>query len=100
MNACRRSSSLPGLRPPPSAADGVDRRLAGQPLGSDGVTASPVPTFRAAPELRGFRPPSTHAGSGEEGGMTDLEVHPAAAVFPMMSEEELDDLAADIYPRR
>ncbi len=49
----------PGLRPPPSAADGVDRGIAVQPLGSDGVSASFVPTFASAPDIRGFSPPPT-----------------------------------------
>jgi hypothetical protein len=42
-----------GLRPPPSAADGVDRGPAVQPFGSDGVTARTVPAFRSSPFIRG-----------------------------------------------
>src|SRR3954451_7878571 len=33
---------------------------------------------------------------GADATMNQFDVHPAAAVFPMMSDEELDDLAADI----
>src|SRR4051794_14033069 len=33
---------------------------------------------------------------GAEAPMNQFDVHPAAAVFPMMSEDELNDLAADI----
>ncbi len=30
------------------------------------------------------------------GGMSELAVHPVAALFPMLSDDELDELAADI----
>lgn len=33
---------------------------------------------------------------GAEHAMTQFDVHPAAAVLPMMSDDELNDLAADI----
>jgi hypothetical protein len=50
-----------GLRPPPSAADGVDSGPAVQPFGSDEVAANSVPAFYSAPFRRGFAPPSTPA---------------------------------------
>src|SRR3954463_16573273 len=33
---------------------------------------------------------------GADAPMNQFDVHPAAAVFPMMSEDELNELAADI----
>jgi hypothetical protein len=30
--------------------------------------------------------------------MSELAVHPAAALFPMLADDELEELAADIKP--
>jgi ParB-like chromosome segregation protein Spo0J len=35
----------------------------------------------------------------EDGGMSELAVHPVAALFPMLADDELDELAADIKAR-
>ena len=54
-----RNPSNAGLRPPPSAAGGVDRGSTVQPFCTGGITANIVPNFYQSPFMRGFWPPST-----------------------------------------
>src|SRR4051795_7887181 len=57
------------------------------------VEAAVEISFIALQEKEGRR---TTMLDGVERAMTQFDVHPAAAVLPMMSEDELNDLAADI----